>query len=93
MPDTQKEDRLQIPDTIVQAFRRDEIAEALQSTKLSTAVHTISFQERPFHHRPADKAKELRTLPKLTPTPETKPTTIKGWTLREVSNGTAVLQV
>jgi hypothetical protein len=29
---------------------------------------------------------------KLTPTPETRPTTIKDWMLREVSHGTAVLE-
>jgi hypothetical protein len=29
---------------------------------------------------------------KLTPTPETRPTTIEGWTLREVVNGTAVIE-
>jgi len=90
--DTQKRDRLQSPDTIVGEAGRDEIDEVLKSTKSSTAVHTISFQERPLHNRPADSAKELRTTTKLTPTPETRPTTIKGWTLREVSNGTAVLE-
>jgi hypothetical protein len=92
MPDAQKNDRLQIPNTIVREVGRDEIAEVLQGTKLSTAVQTVSFHERPFHHRPEDRAKELRTPPKLTPTPETRPTTIKGWTLREVSDGTAVLE-
>jgi hypothetical protein len=30
--------------------------------------------------------------PPLTPFPETKPTTIEGWVVREVTNGTAVLQ-
>jgi hypothetical protein len=29
---------------------------------------------------------------KLAPVPETRPTTIEGWTLREVTNGTAVLE-
>jgi hypothetical protein len=90
--DTQKRDRLQSPDPIVGEAGRDEIAEVLKSTKSSTAVHTVSFQEGPVHNRPADSAKELRTAAKLTPTPETRPTTIKGWTLREVSNGTAVLE-
>jgi hypothetical protein len=90
--DAQKGDRLQMPKTIVRDVGRDEIAEGLQSRKFSTAVQTISFQERPVHHRPPDKAKELRTPPKLTQTPETRPTTIKGWTLREVSDGTAVLE-
>jgi hypothetical protein len=32
------------------------------------------------------------TQPKLSPVPETRPTTIPGWMLREVVNGTAVLQ-
>jgi hypothetical protein len=36
--------------------------------------------------------KEVRTPTKLTPTPETRPTTIEGWTLREVVNGTAVIE-
>src|SRR6516164_214114 len=38
------------------------------------------------------KVKEARTPTKLTPTPETRPTTIEGWTLREVVNGTAVIE-
>jgi hypothetical protein len=33
-----------------------------------------------------------QTQPKLSPVPETRPTTIPGWMLREVVNGTAVLQ-
>jgi hypothetical protein len=37
-------------------------------------------------------AKDLQTRVKLAPTPETRPTTIEGWTLREVANGTAVLE-
>ena len=39
-----------------------------------------------------DKVKEARTPTKLTPTPETRPTTIEGWALREVVNGTAVIE-
>jgi hypothetical protein len=38
------------------------------------------------------KAEDHRTPTKLAPTPETRPTTIKGWTLREVTNGTAILE-
>jgi hypothetical protein len=37
-------------------------------------------------------AKDLQTRVKLAPTPETRPTTIEGWTLREVANGTAILE-
>lgn len=43
---------------------------------------------KPFSRRAGD----LQTRVKLTPTPETRPTTIEGWTLREVTNGTAVLE-
>lgn len=38
------------------------------------------------------KAGNLQSRAKLTPTPETRPTTIEGWMLREVINGTAVLE-
>jgi hypothetical protein len=34
----------------------------------------------------------LQNGTQLSPTPETRPTTIEGWTLREVTNGTAVLE-
>jgi hypothetical protein len=37
-------------------------------------------------------AKDPQTRVKLTATPETRPTTIEGWTLREVADGTAVLE-
>ena len=96
MPNTEKGDRVQIPAAIVHEVSRDEIADILQSTKLSTAVHTMSFHEQsihqPFDQMSAGRAKELRTSPKRTPTPETKPATIKGWTVREVSNGSAIVE-
>jgi hypothetical protein len=34
----------------------------------------------------------LQPRAKLTPSPETRPTTIPGWTVRDVTNGTAVLE-
>jgi hypothetical protein len=37
-------------------------------------------------------ARSLQAPVKLAPVPETRPTTIEGWTLREVINGTAVLE-
>ena len=37
-------------------------------------------------------AKDLDSRTKLTPVPETRPTTIEGWTLRGVTNGMAVLE-
>jgi hypothetical protein len=37
-------------------------------------------------------AGDLQPRAKLTPTPDTRPTTIEGWTVREVIDGTAVLE-
>ena len=37
-------------------------------------------------------ARDLQAPVKLAPVPETRPTTIEGWTLRDVMNGTAVLE-
>jgi hypothetical protein len=34
----------------------------------------------------------METRAKLTPIPETRPTTIEGWALREVTNGIAILE-
>jgi hypothetical protein len=40
----------------------------------------------------ASGVKDLQSRAELTPTPETKPTTIEGWMVREVDNGVAVLE-
>jgi hypothetical protein len=42
--------------------------------------------------RPKTSSSPRQPRAKLTPWPDTRPTTIAGWTLREVTNGTAVLQ-
>jgi hypothetical protein len=54
--------------------------------KLSSAV--------PIRPEPAPVAlpSGLQDLPHLVPVPETRPTTIEGWTVRTVSAGTAVLE-
>jgi hypothetical protein len=48
----------------------------------------------PHHTAPARPSAALHREPKALPMPflETKPTTIDGWAVREVANGTAVLQ-
>jgi hypothetical protein len=55
------------------------------ASKDSTVVHQHTTSIEP-------RARELQTRAKLTRTPDTRPTTIEGWTLREVINGTAVLE-
>src|SRR5262245_34356047 len=42
--------------------------------------------------RPKTSSSPRQPRPKLTPWPDTRPTTIAGWTLREVTNGTAVVE-
>jgi hypothetical protein len=104
MPETQTENRLQIRDAIVREIGRDAPAAAPKSPNLSSAS-TTSVSTAPLsppaskHATVAERhtnltgarAEELRTPTKVTPVPETRPTTIKGWTLREVTNGTAAV--
>jgi len=85
--DAQTGGRLQTHDTINREAGEDAIAEILQSSSASTPPSSTSKHSK--KQRPGAKTEETQT--KLTATPETRPTTIPGWTLREVTNGTAVL--
>jgi hypothetical protein len=89
--DTQKGDRLQPHDTIVREPGGDAIAEVLKTSSASTSPPSANKHSTAVQRSKAT-AEEVRTATKLTPTPETRPTTIKGWMLREVTNGTAVLE-
>jgi hypothetical protein len=95
MAEIQKGDGLQIHDTIVPNVDRDALAATVQSLDLSSAS-TAAVGATPSKYstgvqRSGVRTKELRS-PTKPPTPETRPTTIHGWTLREVRNGTAVLE-
>lgn len=102
--ETQKGDRLQLHDTILREIARNEPAEAPQNPNVSPASTTLSTAPlsrlaskdstvAPRHTTLTGvRVKEVRSPTKLTPTPETRPTTIEGWTLREVVNGTAVIE-
>ena len=105
MPDTHKADRLEAHDTIVRESDRDAPRGAPQGPNLSSAsmasgrcatveclLDGDSGAALTHATLTVAKAEGLRTRTKLAPTPETRPTTIKGWTLREVANGTAVLE-
>ena len=99
-PDTQKSDPIQTRD-----IARNAPAEALQNPSVSDAS-TKSVSTAPLSRLASRDTKvaprrtapigatvkEVRTPTKLTPTPETRPTTIEGWTLREVVNGVAVIE-
>lgn len=49
-------------------------------------------QENIVSPGPAAALRDERVLPRLTPTPDTRPATIEGWTVRQVYGGTAVLE-
>ena len=53
-------------------------------------IETLQAVEKDIKQKMSSLAPQ--TQPKLSPVPETRPTTIPGWMLREVVNGTAVLQ-
>jgi hypothetical protein len=104
-PDTQNSDRIQIDDAIVREIVRSAPAETPQNSNLSSAstrslttapLSRLASKDSTVALRPTAstgaKVKEVRTPAKLTPTVETRPTTIEGWTLREVVNGTAVIE-
>jgi hypothetical protein len=68
-------------------------------TRTATAKHTRAVPPAPSassYVPPAPSPAAGATKPpveaRLTPVPETRPTTIDGWVLREVVNGTAVLE-
>src|SRR4029079_5602398 len=64
-----------------------------QNSSISPSL-AKSHAKSPLSAAPANSsiAKDPQSRVKLTATPETRPTTIEGWTLREVANGTAVLE-
>ena len=75
-----------------------ELADMKNSVEQSTATQDQTNQDArsPQAPEPNDNQKLASTEPqdrsKLAPFPETKPTTIAGWALLEVANGTAVIK-
>jgi hypothetical protein len=105
-PDFNKGDRLPIPTIIREAVSSSsrETAVAVAPTAPPEPKHSTNAQRQTTsirkHLKDAEQptastganARDLQAPVKLVPVPETKPTTIEGWTLREVINGTAVLE-
>jgi hypothetical protein len=104
-PGAQQSDRIQIHDAMVREIARNVPVEAPQNLGVSAAL-TKSASSAPLSQLASKDStvaprrtastqatvREVRTPTKLNPTPETRPTTIEGWTLREVVNGTAVIE-
>jgi hypothetical protein len=89
---SKKEDRLPIQGTNIQAAGPSS-TQLPQNSNISSSSAN-SHAKSPVSAPPATSsiAKDPQSRVKLTATPETRPTTIEGWTLREVANGTAVLE-
>jgi hypothetical protein len=88
---SKREDRFPIHGTIIQTDRPS--AQLSQSSNVSSSsAHAKSSVGAAPTTPSIARAVDLQTRVKLTPTPETRPTTIEGWTLREVANGTAILE-
>lgn len=87
--DSKKGDRLQ------SSIIREALPASSRETSLSVAAPAPSERKHSTDanaHITSIAARAGQALVKLAPTPETRPTTIEGWTLREVINGTAVLE-
>ena len=64
-----------------------------QKSTASTHMVTLATQQNATSPRQrAVSIQQERSLPRQAPVPETKPSTIEGWTVREVVGGTAVLE-
>lgn len=88
LADSKKGDRLQ--SSTIEA-----LPASSRETSLSVAAPAPSERKHSTDanaHITSIAARAGQALVKLAPTPETRPTTIEGWTLREVINGTAVLE-
>ena len=104
-PESPKGDRLQIPNAIIREAvpaSSHGTTVAVAPPAPSESKHSMHAQRQTTsirkHLKDAEqqktsaRARDLRAQVKLTPAPETRPTTIEGWTIREVINGTAVLE-
>ena len=95
IPDSKKKDRLPMHGTISHAAERQTTAQSLERSNRSssTTSNETKLTLGVASTGPAvTRAGDLQSRVKLTPTQETRPTTIEGWALREVTNGIAVLE-
>ena len=102
--DFRKGDRLQIATAVVgepvSTRSRETSAIAAAATPSQRQSSTEAQQQRTGHANKTPhptalikaKVREPEPPVQLSPAPETRPTTIEGWTLRDVTNGTAVLE-
>jgi hypothetical protein len=93
--DSKKKDHLPMHGTISHAAEGQTTAQSLERSNRSssTTSNETKLTLGVASTGPAvTRAGDLQSRVKLTPAQETRPTTIEGWALREVTNGIAVLE-
>ena len=104
IPPSNKGDRLPVPNAFIHeavsaSSRETAVAvaprEPKQSSDTQRQADSIRKLLKDAEHQPTsigpNASRALQAPVKLAPVPETRPATIEGWTLRDVMNGTAVL--
>ena len=107
IPDSKERDPLQIRGRTIPETDREVTAEVLDRPKLSSLSASGGWKPAPAplgppasHSTVAQqhttstglRAEDLQTRTKLTPARGPRPTTTEGWALREVTDGTAILE-
>ena len=91
-PVSKKEDRLPTHGTIIQSDGPSSAKLSQNSNISPSSANNRAKSSVSATPTTSSIAKDPQPRDKLTAMPETRPTTIEGWTLREVANGTAVLE-
>src|SRR5712692_719873 len=94
-PDRAKSDRLEVSGSPTNSTPTATAISRAHETSKSSAqtTHLVSLPKKQNTSPPGPTAVErTKVSTRPTPVPETRPTTIEGWTIREVNGGTAVLE-
>jgi hypothetical protein len=89
--DSAKSDRLEMPDSSTSTATATGIGRAQETSNVG-AKTTHLVPKKQNTSAPGSAAERTKVSTRPTPVPETRPTTIEGWTIREVNGGTAVLE-
>ena len=92
IPTSDKSDRLPDPNAFIREAVSASSRETADPQRQADPIRKLLKDAEQQLTSIGPNARDLQAPVKLAPVPETRPTTIEGWTLREVTNGTAVLE-
>ena len=92
IPTSDKSDRLPNPNAFIREAKSASSRETADPQRQADPIRKLLKDAEQQLTSIGPNARDLQAPVKLAPVPETRPTTIEGWTLREVTNGTAVLE-